>query len=377
MPTEGPFRFVQGIAGEVNDLHVIFTGTGGSLSDVAITDGPAPSSAVASGNSVGLAWVEPLPTGTVVGFTVRSMFTPIRVAGASWTKDGDTVGDALPKPPPKKAVSGGLFRVEIGGCPVPEAVTRELLDSVEQGTLIGIAGRDFAVDPILQCRIFVGEYSQRPLPGFSRPDLLVFAVPPVPPGRHAVKVLSASRTLSAGELVVRAGYAAPANSATLVEEFIAGSEAVFLGLEGLMKARVQRIGDAAEREELMLYVGNFASSSRALFHFLKLGVLGSDPETLNKLALRIVITGILPELSFYIRELNLPGDGDGKPEKGQWIEEDIKALIEAIPDGTWGLDLSYLKKVLNKLVSLILGRLGKKKGGTSAPTPLPNPTLLA
>jgi hypothetical protein len=68
----------------------------------------------------------------------------------------------------------------------------------------------------------------------------------------------------------------------------------------------------------------------------------------------------------------MPGGADEKSEKGQWIEEDIKALIEAIPDEVWGLDLSLPEEVLNKLGSLILGRLGKKKGSGSA-TPAPKP----
>jgi hypothetical protein len=112
-----------------------------------------------------------------------------------------------------------------------------------------------------------------------RPDLLVFTVPPVPPGSHPVKLRVADIPLPVGELVVQSAYGAPANSRELLDQFVGGSESVFLGLESTMKAQIQSLPDEREREELMLYLANFASSSRALFCQFKAGIMGSDAET--------------------------------------------------------------------------------------------------
>lgn len=92
---EGPFCFTNTTGRQVNDLHALFTGTGGTLRDPHVTVGPAPDQANARGNRVDFTWVQPLAPDTTICFTAVSDHPNIAVNDAYWTWDGQSVGTAF------------------------------------------------------------------------------------------------------------------------------------------------------------------------------------------------------------------------------------------------------------------------------------------
>src|SRR5690242_17845030 len=92
MPRYGPFCFKNTTGKPVNDLHVVFTGSGGSLANPVQTKGPK-GKLTAGGNQVDGVWKKPLAPGTVICFTVASRF-PIQVYTAIWTFNHEPVGRA-------------------------------------------------------------------------------------------------------------------------------------------------------------------------------------------------------------------------------------------------------------------------------------------
>ena len=98
MPTLG-FRFLNSANQPVDDLHVTWTGTGGQLTNLVITEGPAGASTMtppppAMPNGVDIVYNAPVPPGGTSGFTVDSQFPNIAVVAAVWTRGGDPVGPA-------------------------------------------------------------------------------------------------------------------------------------------------------------------------------------------------------------------------------------------------------------------------------------------
>jgi hypothetical protein len=82
---------VPNIVPNPNDLHITFTGTGGSIANVAVT--PAGTTGVSGGgNTIDVTWVAQQAPGTKVVITFTTTSNPIGVSGGTWTKDGPTVG---------------------------------------------------------------------------------------------------------------------------------------------------------------------------------------------------------------------------------------------------------------------------------------------
>lgn len=74
-----------------NDMHLFFTGTGGTISDVEVEpDGTAGSS---HGNNVDVVWENDLDPGTEVTVTFKTLHPDVAFAGGKWTKDGEEIGD--------------------------------------------------------------------------------------------------------------------------------------------------------------------------------------------------------------------------------------------------------------------------------------------
>src|SRR5690349_13807670 len=94
----GPFCFRNSTEDPVNGLHVIFSGTRGSLNRGRITVGP-PGLVTASGNQVNIFLQAPLAPGMPLCFTVRSESDPITVHTALWSTDYNVVAKAEQAPP--------------------------------------------------------------------------------------------------------------------------------------------------------------------------------------------------------------------------------------------------------------------------------------
>jgi hypothetical protein len=98
MPNLGPFCFKNNMEDPVNGLHVILTGTGGTLSRGNITVGP-PGRVTASENQVNVFLKAPLAPGMPLCFTVWSESESITVHTALWSSDFNVVGHAEAIPP--------------------------------------------------------------------------------------------------------------------------------------------------------------------------------------------------------------------------------------------------------------------------------------
>lgn len=57
------------------------------------------------------------------------------------------------------------------------------------------------------------------------------------------------------------------------------------------------------------------------------------------------------EIEAVIELLRAPGDGDDKKKRAKEASDSIKSLI---PDSIWGIDLTWLKKVLNEILGILL-----------------------
>ncbi|MDJ0901565.1 MAG: hypothetical protein QNJ55_22435 [Xenococcus sp. MO_188.B8] len=258
--------------------------------------------------------------------------------------------------------AAGLFLVEIIGSNVPRAYPSTLVRRVAQGQLVGIAGANLlSDDPANPTRIVFGTTRVTPVPFFSTQALLVFSVPPVSAGSYDIRVVGDHSPIELESVEVCEGYPVPDNATEIVDEFFNKSEAIFLGLHGLFAADTIREEDEDEREFLEVYLHAFDEARKMFFHELRSHAINATQAEINDLARRIIGTDVLIELEWFLRELEKAGLlEDEKGKKGKWIEEDIKALLDKIPDKIWGWDFSYLKKVLNKIVSIFIGR--KKKG---------------
>jgi hypothetical protein len=97
MPQLGPFCFSNTTGKRVNDLHVIFAGTGGTLRGAKITAGPK-GRIRASTNQVDIVWKNPIGAGATVCFTVTCRFRAVLVYDAFWTRTFNIVGPATQIP---------------------------------------------------------------------------------------------------------------------------------------------------------------------------------------------------------------------------------------------------------------------------------------
>lgn len=79
----------------VDDFHAVFTGTGGSITDVEITMDPGTNAlvTVTGGNTIDIEWDdESVPAGAVLEFTFKTTEPSVQVGEAYWTDNGTNVG---------------------------------------------------------------------------------------------------------------------------------------------------------------------------------------------------------------------------------------------------------------------------------------------
>jgi hypothetical protein len=106
VPDLGPFCFRNSMEDPVNGLHVIFSGTQGTLSGGTITVGP-PGRITATDNQISVFLNAQLAPGMPLCFTVWSESEPINISNALWSSDFNVVGTAeeiQPESPPQVTV---------------------------------------------------------------------------------------------------------------------------------------------------------------------------------------------------------------------------------------------------------------------------------
>jgi hypothetical protein len=94
---QGPYSFGNTTTAALNDLHVVFRGTGGTLNNPRLTAGPLDAIISAQGNQVDIVFPTPIAPGGSVGFTVKSRFLPITFDHGWWTLNGEAIVPANPK----------------------------------------------------------------------------------------------------------------------------------------------------------------------------------------------------------------------------------------------------------------------------------------
>jgi hypothetical protein len=94
----GPFCFRNSMEDPVDGLHVIFTGTRGTLSGGAITVGP-PGRITAADNQISILLNAPLAPGMPLCVIVWGESEPIAIHTALWSSNFNVVGKAETIPP--------------------------------------------------------------------------------------------------------------------------------------------------------------------------------------------------------------------------------------------------------------------------------------
>ncbi len=102
--TLGPFTFKNTSGVKINDAHIIFTGTGGTLTNPLMTNDPVPVSKItAMSNMVWITFGEFITPGTEFAFTVDSVYQPIQPNSIVFTRNG------VPVPVPESTSTLGLL----------------------------------------------------------------------------------------------------------------------------------------------------------------------------------------------------------------------------------------------------------------------------
>ncbi len=81
-----------------NDLHLTYTGTGGSIKNEVLV-APAGAIAVSGGNTLDITWGAKQAVGTVVTVEFTTEFKQISRAGGTWTNADTLVGNVVPGEP--------------------------------------------------------------------------------------------------------------------------------------------------------------------------------------------------------------------------------------------------------------------------------------
>ena len=83
-------------ADTLNDLHILFSGTGGTIGNVTVYVNGAESGTVVApgGNEINVEWSEPLAAGDHVRIVFSADFYPISLVEDYWTDDGSQAEDA-------------------------------------------------------------------------------------------------------------------------------------------------------------------------------------------------------------------------------------------------------------------------------------------
>jgi hypothetical protein len=80
-----------------NDMHVTFTGTGGTIKSVVVAPPVgAGSVTVQGGNRINIVWDTKLAPNDPVTIDFTTDHAPIGVDGGKWTNDGDSIGVVTP-----------------------------------------------------------------------------------------------------------------------------------------------------------------------------------------------------------------------------------------------------------------------------------------
>ena len=94
---QGPYSFANTTPVALNDLHVVFRGSGGTLNSPRMTAGPSDASISTQDNQVDVVFPTPVTPGASVSFTVKSRFLPVSFGYGWWTLNGEASFPANPQ----------------------------------------------------------------------------------------------------------------------------------------------------------------------------------------------------------------------------------------------------------------------------------------
>lgn len=98
---------VPAMVPQPDDVHLLFTGTGGSIKNAEYIMGPPIASITGASNMVDIVWHDKVPAATVIMFTFTTAHEPVGFGGGNWTNGGDDIGP----------VDGGSIQIERVGIP--------------------------------------------------------------------------------------------------------------------------------------------------------------------------------------------------------------------------------------------------------------------
>ncbi len=116
MPLIGPHSFVVN-QDKVNDLHILYRGSGGVLRNPKVVAGPKPKSITTKYNQVNITWDAEVPKGTTIGVSVESDFRFTQPDSYVFSKDGQKLGDWIPYEAPKHGDWRGKLQPVSSGAP--------------------------------------------------------------------------------------------------------------------------------------------------------------------------------------------------------------------------------------------------------------------
>ena len=94
------YRLVVPAATTPDDLHLTFTGTGGTIANVTVTPAPATVGVSGGGNTIDITWTSKLAPGAVVVVNFTTNFAPIAFNVGNWTNNSVNLGAATATPLP-------------------------------------------------------------------------------------------------------------------------------------------------------------------------------------------------------------------------------------------------------------------------------------
>lgn len=94
MPRLGPFVVRNDTGHAVDDVHVVFAGTGGVLAGATLVSTPVPGEIAAGGNSVDIKWSQLVQQMQEASFTVDSDFPNIEMVQVTWSRGGEPIPSA-------------------------------------------------------------------------------------------------------------------------------------------------------------------------------------------------------------------------------------------------------------------------------------------
>lgn len=333
MSTEGPFRFTNRTGKDVDDFHCVFRGTGGSLRNPKLTLSPVPGGIAASGNTVDIKWISPIPDGSVIEFTVESDFPGIQVDHHIWTTDGKAIEG------PKQVVNSEGYAEKFTEARIVGRLTMTGLDqetalsrSQQVVTIVEASGRNtFSTDDIR----YILEELANPIKG---PDyekigryLGRVAAEVVPPETHPSRRWLISTVYELIDHLSDLNRISESSDSPLGSLLEAGSRYLQRSL-GETGVREHPLSSTLERMAFILQEGTYATGSPKLF-----------------LAWRDVFVEILIQFAGHLEEL--PASSDARLPLNTLAES-----LSSITDETLHRDefegVAWQTVPLNKLAAL-------------------------